>query len=284
MKKSRTLALAPILCGVALWTFASESVHAPTWLQEPDSPASEVESPDPFRRVATLGASVTGGFNLEAELGEVVTLADFLVAASEIEPENVYDGADKYTFWSPFETTEPLIDAVVEFEPTLTFAVDLPFWFLHGPHTDDRRPDALEWLLPRLEALPGTVVIGTIPMLDAEVSELMVPQSMRAPAGMVARANERLAEFALEHENVHLLPLAEMFAGLRAEEVPEVRGVDVHPDDLEELLQPDRLHPSVSGTALLALAMLEFADVALEGAITERVEWDLDALVVSIED
>ncbi len=275
----------PLLIPLAL----GQAVQAPEGLrplhpfsieEESDERAEEA---DPLSRLAVLGASASAGFNLEFEAGRPLRLAEYLAIACGLEQDHVFDRADGWTAFAPRERTEPALAAVREYQPTLTLAVDLPFWFVHGPYEPNERLEALDWLLEALDGFPGHLVLGAVPTLGNGVSDEMVPSHLRASKKVLKQANARLTAFAREQERVTLVPLDEFFGKLQAGKLPAVRGGKVDRDDVEDLLQADGLHPSVSGTALLALALLEHADQALGGRLDERVRWDIEALVAAVE-
>jgi hypothetical protein len=154
---------------------------------------------------------------------------------------------------------------------------------VHGNYEPKERLEALDWLLAALEGFPGHLVLGTVPTLGNGVSDEMVPSHLRASKKVLKQANARLTAFAKDQERVTLLPLDEFFGKLQAGKLPAVRGGKVDRDDVEDLLQADGLHPSVSGSALLALALLEHADRVLDGRLEERIRWDIDALVAAVQ-
>ncbi|MEO0652485.1 MAG: hypothetical protein AAFZ65_17565, partial [Planctomycetota bacterium] len=184
------------------------------------------------------------------------------------------------TFLDPTGKTWPALERVREYEPTVTLAIDLPFWFVHGNFRPRNRVDGL---LERLDEFPGVLVLGTVPFLGETVSKLMITPSQRAEREVVEAANAALKVFADGREEVVLLPLAEIFAAMQEGESPGTERVEVHPDDVEDLLQADGIHPNVMGTAVMALRILEAVDAHFEGRIGERVDWDVDALVDAIE-
>ena len=80
-----------------------------------------------------------------------------------------------------------------------------------------------------------------------------------------------------------LVPLAQVFAAMQAGASPASARVAVHPDDAGDLLQDDGIHPNLMGTAVLTLRALEAVDADLDGALGDRVDWDVDALVDAVE-
>ena len=258
---------------------------SPVAVQEPAPTPAADERVDPLARVAVVGASATAGFNLFAELGRNAGLADFLTLALTEPPGELLDAGDVTLFSSPKQKGRAAVERARDFGPTTTLAVDLPFWFIHGPHfTGANRRAAFEWLLETLDGDFGTLVLGTIPTMGDEVAEWMVPASLKAADADVAWANAQLAAWAAERDHVVIVPLAEFLANLRAGETLELRGQSFDSDETEEFLQDDGLHPTVIGTAALLTLMLDSLDRHLEGRLAGRVAWDVEALASAVED
>lgn len=254
-------------------------------LQESGAPAAAEERPDPLAKIALVGASATAGFNLFSELGYNAGLAKFVELALVEPPDELLDASDVTLFSSPKKLAGAGLERVRAFEPTTTLAVDLPFWFIHGPHfSSTNRRAAFEWLLESLDGDYGTLVLGTVPTMGPEVAEWMVPASLKAADADVAWANEQLHAWAAERDHVVILPLAEFLANLRRGETLELRGQSFDSDDTEEFLQDDGLHPTVIGTAALLTLALDELDRHLEGSLAERVAWDIEELASAVED
>ena len=238
-----------------------------------------------LERVALLGASATGGFNLNAELGRPARMADFLEQALVTPPAALLDSSDETLFSSPLDKGASAIEAAIAFGPTTTLAVDLPFWFVHGPYfNDDARRAAFDWLLESLDADLGDLVLGSIPPMGPEVAQWMVPASLRARDETVVWANARLVEWADAREHVVLVPMAEFLADLRDAKDLTLRDETFDGDDVEEFLQDDGLHPTVMGTAALLLMVLDGLDEHTGGALAEQVLWDVEELAFAVED
>jgi hypothetical protein len=243
------------------------------------SSATQEPSPerDPLARLAVLGASASAGFNLGLE--GPVTLHHFLLAALEPDPGASIDLARAQTFLAPEANLERALAAATEFAPTATLALDLPFWFVHGPHPAGQRLLVFERFLAQLDDYPGRLLLGSIPPLGPEVSTWMVPRHLRASDPEVEQANLRLRAYAAAHEHVRVAPVAELLADLRAGREVVVGDSRVSADEVEDLLQGDGLHPTVEGTAALTLLGLAELDLWLDGALEGRVVLDLPALV-----
>ncbi|QDU69813.1 hypothetical protein [Engelhardtia mirabilis] len=242
-------------------------------------------APATLERIALLGASATGGFNLNAELGRAASMADFLELALVTPPAALLDASDLMLFSSPLDRGGEAIAAAAAFGPTATLAVDLPFWFVHGPYRGDRdRRDAFEWLLNSLDGEFGDLVLGTVPTMGPEVAEWMVAPSLRAKDETVAWANGRLAQWAAEREHVVIVPMAEFLADLRAGRDLTLRGQTFEGEDVEEFLQGDGLHPTVVGTAALLMLVLDGLDRHAGGSLAGELSWDVEELAGAVED
>ena len=236
---------------------------------------------DPLARVAVLGASVSAGFQLAAELGADVDLADVLAcmlpgAASDEGgeadegPEVAEPAGPKVSSWSstmlfvdPVGRGSELVEELRATEPTLVVALDFPFWFGYGvvPGGAEARLDRLALGLSLLERLACPLVVGDFPdvsrALEGEglLGPMIHPSQIPAPEELAA-LNHALRAWAEERGAV-VVSLAEALEAFAAGRPLDVRGNRLGGPPLSRWLQPDLLHPTVDGTIALGLLALD---------------------------
>ena len=216
-----------------------------------------------FERVAVIGASLSAGFELEAEAGGALDLAGVLECALTAPHAPVASAADIFFFLQPGETGARLARKAAETNPTLVVALDFLFWFAAAA-ADAERPARLEAGLRLLEGFACPVIVGDLPDMSEAVGRVLSPRQVPAPA-VLAELNGRIRAWARGRAAV-VVPLSEMIAKMRAGE--EVRaGSRVYSGaEARKLLQGDRLHPTVEGLACAAVAALEAFSGAGRGA------------------
>jgi len=262
-----------------LLTALALALAAPQDLPAPSRPAEEVPLLD---RVVLIGASVTAGFGLPDELDAKATLATFLDAAITAPHPACESFGSSVLFLKPIEEGEKQLEKALAAKPTLVVAVDFPFWFGCGVWRGaDGRLRALEQGLKLLERIEAPLLVGDFPDMSAalEGTSKLTQGPMVRPSQIPSdeereKLNARLREWVASRENVHLFELSRFVASLHDEAPLELRGTVIDAEAKKTMLQPCLLHPTVKGTCVLALGLLdELVELGLvpDGA----VDWNL---------
>lgn len=237
-------------------------------------------------RVVVVGASVSAGFGLSRELEANCTLTPFLRDALLSDAVKLHNLADSTLFLDPLNRARQQLESARELAPDFILGGDLPFWFgygaLPGP---EARLARLERGLALLDELPCPIVIGDFPDMSPALGgsspmnfgrPILMPEQVPSPEEL-ERLNARLRAWAAERDDVHVFAMSAFVARLRDDEPLEVRGVRVAGEEKSALLQSDLLHPTVRGSALFTLLLL---DEAVKSGLLreEEVRWDLEHL------
>ena len=242
-----------------------------------DSPVSDVPAtPAVLTHPATIGASVSVGFGLKAEVGRRVNLAEVLGAVLRVETAPVTDGSEQWLFADPEGIGKKRVEAQVEEEPSVLFAVDFLFWFAYGRRTDvEKHRERFELGLALLDLFECPIVVGDIPDMSAalEAEKPMLMESQVPDESVVTALNARLAAWAKARPRVYVMPLAEFVARLSREEDMVLRG-HTWEGSTERFMQADLLHPTLEGT--LGIALLAFGALVRghEDVKEDRILWD----------
>jgi hypothetical protein len=242
---------------------------------------AETEAPEIFSRVAVLGASVSAGYGLAAELQAEVDLGTILECALRAEPHSVVVAADSFFFTSPHTFGRRFLSKVEEANPTLVVALDYLFWFPFGPEpTEDARLAELEQGLTLLGELDCQLLIGDIPDISQALEgrgpfgiPLVTPDLLAAPETIV-KLNERLHQWAKERGRVAIAPMGDFLARLRKGEALSVRSNAWPEGSLQTILQPDLLHPTAQGSIALALLALDSLASSCSAIPGDAIDWD----------
>ncbi|MBM3975806.1 MAG: hypothetical protein FJ299_02310 [Planctomycetes bacterium] len=211
-----------------------------------------------------IGASISDGFGLRAEVGSRVRLSDYLNAAIAAPHAEVECFGSAFLFQDPLARGERQVLSALERAPTLLVALDFPFWFAYGTLArEEDRPRLLEAGLALLARYDGPTLLCDLPDMSPALHgakvlgmRMIVESQVPAPE-MLKRLNAQLAAWAAERPNVTLVPMAALLDDLRADRPVVVRGAEYRKADLARLFQPDLLHASSEGTALLVALALE---------------------------
>lgn len=245
--------------------------------EAPPRVAAAVPVPDVAKRIAVLGASVSAGTGLRAELvtkGDL-PLGRFLAAAmppewlapggEEDERVEIFDHGDMWFFVRPLENGAAQVNAALDHAPTLVVALDFLFWYGYGSGyaSDDARLEDLERGLAQLDRFACPLVVGDFPDVRAALDgkgplgmPLVTPDMIPRPVAL-DRLNLRLADWASERPRVSVVALGPMLTRMRNMEELTLRGNAWRPESLLEVLQPDLLHPTVRGEIWVAMAVLD---------------------------
>ena len=98
----------------------------------------------------------------------------------------------------------------------------------------------------------------------------------------IVKLNARLDEWSKERPHVMRVPLAEFVTKLQKKQVLELRGLRWSETDCGRLLQSDLLHPTVEGTAALALLCLDALERGQEHIRPELVQWNVERVMEGV--
>ena len=253
------LASAALLIGPTALPAAAQDTTSP--------PASPTPSP---LRVFTVGASVSAGFGLSAELAteKDVALAVFLEAAlTERGRERVtfVDEGEGWFFNAPYKSGAKLVDAAIEGDADLVVGVDFLFWYAYGngSRLSPRRAKGLQAGLRQLERLKRPLIIGDLPDISHALKGSgpfggpIVNRSMFPSPEELDAMNATIREWARERPEVRVLPLADLMGRYVESKPVRVRDLEWKVSSLGEALQKDLLHPNARGTAWVAMILAD---------------------------
>ena len=226
-------------------------------------------APSPLR-VFTVGASVSAGFGLSAELAteKDVALAVFLEAAlTERGRERVtfVDEGEGWFFNAPYKSGAKLVDAAIEGDADLVVGVDFLFWYAYGngSRLSPRRAKGLQAGLRQLERLKRPLIIGDLPDISHALKGSgpfgwpIVNRSMFPSPEELDAMNATIREWAKERPEVRVLPLADLMGRYVESKPVRVRDLEWKVSSLGEALQKDLLHPNARGTAWVAMILAD---------------------------
>lgn len=231
-------------------------------------------------RIAVIGASVSDGFGLEAEVGARTTFSDVIEASLKTEHKPVFGQTSAWLFMNPIGNAHQISVAAQTKDPTLVVALDFLFWFGYGELPDEgARLALLEKGLRELEKFTCPVLIARF----ADVSAAVHGESLIGPMLSVKQVptnetlnklNERLLAWSSEHANVILVPLDSLLASLQKGEPISIHGNSWPKDSLKTLLQKDLLHPTLQGAIASWLFALDQMIAAQSEIPVTAFEWD----------
>jgi hypothetical protein len=249
-----------ILFACALLSGACNFAQAPGARGAQDQVAIQVS----FTQPVVVGASISDGFGLRRETQARTSLADYLHAAITAPHAEIRSFASAVLFQDPLARGEQQIQSALGVSPTLLVALDFPFWFAYGNlRSEEERPRLLELGLALLARYDGPTLICDLPDMSPALQgekvmgmRMIVESQVPTPATL-RLLNERLTAWATARPNVTLVPMGRLLDDLRADRPVVVRGVTYRQADLPRLLQPDLLHATSEGSALLAAYALD---------------------------
>lgn len=209
-----------------------------------------------------------------------------LVKAPHREPINLSDSG---AFVEPMASLNEQIEAAVAQRPSVVIGIDALFWPVQQPiplnvpeaERHAMRLAALEEALAKLDRLQCVVVVGDIPLLRTPG---VIPgwDERRLDDETVAAINARIEAWSRERPNRAVVRVSELMDAVEQCQPIEVGCIRLEGDDVRELLQSDRLHPSGRGTLLLvasAVAALEQEGVIEPGLAVDDQDRLLARLV-----
>ncbi len=269
-------------------------VALPATAQDPPSPPAST-APSPLR-VFTVGASVSAGFGLSAELAteKDVALAVFLEAAlTERGRERVtfVDEGEGWFFNAPYKSGAKLVDAAIEGDADLVVGVDFLFWYAYGngSRLSPRRAKGLDAGLRQLERLKRPLIIGDLPDISHALKGSgpfgapIVNRSMFPTPEELRAMNATIRAWAEERPEVRVLPLADLMGRYVESKPVKVRELEWKVSSLGEALQKDLLHPNARGTAWVAMILADEIS-AVPGFEDEDFRFDEGAVLGQLEE
>ncbi len=253
-------------------------------------------APHVLERVVVIGASASAGFMLPHGL------SDALEATIVREHEPIASSPNTLFFLNPLVYGPKEIAEALEAEPTLVVAVDFLFWFGYGLTNAEGKPlgseeerlALLEEGLALIAVLDCPVIVGDFPDCSHAIGTMLFEPQVPSPESLAA-LNARLTAWAKDRPNVILLPFASLVASILETrtrvsgtlgkgktlrlKIPKAgAGVTLgdwkyEPGAYELLMQPDDLHPTIEGLAVIAHFV---ARSLVERGLAPATEFDLD--------
>jgi len=205
-------------------------------------------------RVATIGASLTGGFC------NGLPIARLFDSAIKVEHTRILRCFSSLFFKMPISTGRTQIDRCLRHEPTLVIAVDFLFWYGYGYVSMNRgeldsRLARLEQGLAQLDRLGCPVVVGDFPDMTGAHRWMISKSQIPGPAALNA-LNQRLRQWARGRNHVLVVPLGAWVRGLKSGAWKIPAPADGKGEEkvltMEVAMQWDRLHPTKIGAVFLA--------------------------------
>jgi hypothetical protein len=240
--------------------------------------AFAVPSPSPWERIVLIGASVSAGFTESEPLGGTQTprycLSRYVNAAVAVPHQPALNLASTLFFLRPEAEGKRQIELARQARPTLVLGLDFLFWFCYGEgRTGTERLQRFEQGLKLLETLECPVVVGDLPDASSSINRMLSPAQI-PDAGTLAAANRRLKAWAARRPGCAILPLAAFMRSVLANRAVTVHGQLLPAGATRALLQEDKLHPSPSGAAFLAVALLDSVQSAARLRLEQDIHWD----------
>lgn len=216
----------------------------------------------PWARVVMIGSSASAGFVLDEPLGGAETtrckLNYYLDAAIKPPHAPVKNFASALMFINP-EAFAPLqVTAATNNHPTLVIGVDFLFWFCYGEGNNDaERAARFETGLKLLEQIHCPLVVGDIPDASGATNTGIISVDMVPSETARQAANLRLQQWATNHPQVVIVPLAKFMRNTTADSAIKLHGRNLPAGQTRALLQADHLHPNPHGAAVLTLGILD---------------------------
>jgi hypothetical protein len=229
----------------------------------------------PWARTVVVGASASAGFTSSSPLGSPdLRLNHYLDATLVSAHEPVTNLASVAFFLQPDASGETQVARALQAQPTMIVGLDFLFWFCYGQGGEEgARLRHLDQGLKLLEPVHCLLVLGDIP--DASgASRQMLSASMIPSAQEIAAANRRLSEWAAARKNVIIVPLSKLMKAVATDQSFTVHGYTLPAGQTRALLQSDGLHPSASGCAMLAVAIMDALVTARPALPAKQIRWD----------
>lgn len=215
-----------------------------------------------------------------------VDLADVLDAVFIDLPAPVLGLGNTRFFMSPHNIGTGQVDTALAADATGVVAIDFLFWFGYGylPRgtidASAQRMAQLERGFKQIERFDVSVYVGNLPdvadAVDAEPFAMLQKGQVPSPESLVA-LNERIRDWAGQHEHVHLIDLHGHVERVNAGEPLTLGG---HTWSAEtDLVQFDELHPSLEG--LIAVGEI-IAEAIHRQAPDAEIQTDPAAVITTL--
>lgn len=213
-----------------------------------------------LERVVVIGASVSRGFTESQPFGgekaDELRFDRYLDAALTVPHGKIINDSNHLFFMSPQKEATLQLKRLSKRAPTLVIGVDFLFWFLYGHLSETgERLELFDQGLSMLEQIKVPLIVGDIPDASAAIGH-MLSKPMVPDAATIAEANRRLKAWATDRPGVSIVSLSTFMKASQANSGIKFGQCQWSTGETSKLLQPDRLHPSVSGCAALAIATL----------------------------
>lgn len=222
-----------------------------------------------------VGASASAGFAETAPLGSHQLQLHRYLDATLVSPhEAVTNLANVAFFLQPDTVGENQLRQALLARPTMVVGLDFLFWFCYGQGGDDgARLRHLEKGLKLLEPVQCTLLLGDIPDASGASRDMLSP-SMIPSAQEISAANRRLTEWAGLRKNVVIVPLSKLMKAAAGDQAFTVHGHTLPAGQTRAMLQRDGLHPSATGCAVLAVAIMDALVSAQPALPAKQLRWD----------
>lgn len=224
-----------------------------------------------WERPVIIGASLSDGFHL-SDMGlpfasprsKELGLHHHLKNELKVAHGPILNLGSNWTFIAAEPTGKRQIEKAREADPTVVFAIDYLFWYLSAEprfrgrgYREMSRLEFFEVGLAHLATLKCPVVVGNIPDAKSSVGKVLSEESY-AGTEMIAKANERLAEWIAERPNFALLDLHYFHKQVSTnQEVSVLDEVTPKGQTRDLFLQSDQLHPTLAGASMIAKVALD---------------------------
>jgi len=270
--KEFTVRNVPVFIAVALLVLSARPV--------PASPvAGKAQSDTLLRRVVVMGASASAGHRTGREIGkyaEDVPLSALVKAMIHSKQAKIIDASDELFFIAPESTGVEMVKKAKEHDPTCVIAIDYLFWFGYGNLASlELRQKRLAKGLKLLEDFECPLLISELPDMHRATTGGKLGKRQVPGPEMLEALNRSIMEWAGPRKNVIVVPLRKKLADLYGDRAVTVgKSSWKPPEALTELLQKDKLHPTITGLGMMAALSLE---ALLEKKLVSGSELELDA-------
>jgi hypothetical protein len=193
--------------------------------------------------------------------------------------EPIVTQATHLLFLNPDETMERQVAGTVASKPTLVLGLDALFWSCYGAGlTPPQRIARFEAGLRRLEHIEAPLVVADIPDAAPAIGSIL-SRAQVPPPEVIAKCNLRLREWAAGRPGVAVFPLARLMSAAYRNQEISFAGQTWAAGKSAGLIRADHLHPSQSGLAALAVAMLETASETFAPDAASGLNHDIETVL-----
>jgi lysophospholipase L1-like esterase len=219
----------------------------------------------PLARPAILGASASAGFGCETTGPDgkpylVDMESVYQAAVPGLRPRPLFL-ADAGFYTRPRQAQTEQIDAALAANPSLLIAIDYLFWSVYAyrdkamtPEAIEQdRHDALQEALAQLNRFHGPIIVGDIPNMHASVGHMLSANNV-PPPNQLEDFNRAITTWAADrpaNAPAIIIPIANLGRAVESHTGLSTTYQTFTPEQAAELLQPDHLHPTPAGLAVL---------------------------------